>query len=399
MCAQTRQALTALFMAVLLLATAPGALATVSDVTATPNKANIPINTLGSFTVTWRVTRTTTDTPPHTVFSSRGEFQLGGTVIGTFDRVLSKVSLVATDTLFFTETVSVPRSVAFQAAKLGAGSLRFVRAFDDSTIPTTLRGGSLALGVTGRGSGEFAITRITLKFVNEHEARVAVVPRGDRLRAVALINYSGAGPLTGEWQTANVESTIGEPIFVTRRRVRRYLASGRRTQLVSPDLLTNVAGNHQVRFVITKPELAFETPVLRYAVLPSAAEEVLPKTKIIVTMPPQATLLEKTTTFSWRQIPNVHSYQLRLCRPEVKGPAKPPDPDTAPYGGTDATPSEPCDEAVTGIYVPANTTETALPQHTLDHLEAGESYFWQVVGLRQDGVILGESDPRQIFRP
>ena len=84
MCARTRQALTALFMAVLLLATAPEALATVTDVTATPNKANIPINTLGSFTVTWRVTRTTTETPPHTVFSSRGEFQLGERQTGFF---------------------------------------------------------------------------------------------------------------------------------------------------------------------------------------------------------------------------------------------------------------------------------------------------------------------------
>lgn len=351
--------------------------AAIVDVSPQPARLNTGLNA-ATLNVVWQVQRNDQPNVSSNVISQNGLFLLGGTVVGTVSRTLSRVypgNATGIEIATFSETVSVPRSIAVEAARTGQ-PLTYQRTFSDASgISST---GSVALAVVGSAGGEFAITRIDLKF--DDDSRVRVLPGNEDLRALAEINFTGSGILQAVWEIAGPTSTSGEPLFRPLTIVRRNLAGGDRSIISSPQLPTDSQGLYVVRLRLQEPDLDFVIPILRYFVTaPEAAPAGAPPAPVSLQSPANDALLGMDTEFRWQSLPQSRAYMLQFY------PA--------------AGPAEPHAPPVAAVLVPGDRQSTVLEPLTWQRLESGTRYRWRIRALAEDGSVAGLSGWREILTP
>ena len=384
--------LVAPFFGLALLWAAP-AEATVNNVNATPGTANVRVDQTVTLTVTWTVLDTASNS--RTVFSNRGRFRLGGTVIATVNRTLSRlVTALGPQSVVFTEVVRVPRSVAVQAAKSGA-QLRFERVFEDDDDPGVDVTSQVTLTPVGGASSLLSISRIELTFEDPPDARYAAVARGARLRPVARLRFGGSGRLDARWVIADPTSTGGRAIFRTRELVRRLLTSAGEVEILGPVLPTGLQGLYEVRFEVDDPQLD-EAPRLLYSVRLTPDSGLGPsEAEISLISPPPRSVLSAESRIAWQALAGVVAYKV-IFYESIVGESLEVD-DRARYGQEPEPPASRPGRIVAGFYLPGENTESAVPSVSMTHLEAGARYYVQVIAWGPDGTIVGRSAPREIL--
>lgn len=350
--------------------------AAIVDVSPQPSRANAGV-TSATLNIVWQVQRVDQPNTSANVVSQSGQFLLGGSVVQTVSRPLSRVfpgNATGNEIATFSEAVNVPRSILVEAARSGQ-SLTYQRSFTDGTGASA---GSVTVAVVGSAGGEFAITRIELKF--EGDSRVRVLPGDETIRALAEINFGGSGILRGVWEIAGPASTTGEPLFRPLTIVRRNLAGGDRVIISSPQLPTDTQGLHVVRLRIEEPALDFVIPVLRYFVTaPESEAAPPPPTPVQLQAPAGGAVLAPDSEFTWEPLPGAQAYMLQFYPAE--GPAEP----TAP--------------PVAAVLVPGERQSTVLEALTWQRLEYGTRYRWRIRAMAEDGSLAGLSGWREILTP
>ncbi|MEQ8357658.1 MAG: hypothetical protein RH942_19135 [Kiloniellaceae bacterium] len=385
----------------------PPAMAGIVSVDTTQSRIAISATAPSTITVTWLVVRNpgTVNPNPGTVSSPNGRLLVNGATVGTISRILSRSVpglTPANESLVFTETITIPRAAAFRAIKSGVPVV-YRRSFTDTGVPPGPASGtgSVDLNPSGPGSEPFSVSRLDLQF--DDRTRVKVLPKGSRLRAIAELNTTGSGLISGQWEIAEASTTAGTPVFRPLALVRQGVAGGRRTTIVSPPLPTRFEGNTFVRLRLTDPDPFFDEPELQYYVTPkSPLPEKQEPLLMLVTAPSPGTPLTLTTRFAWQAVPGTYLYKLEFFG-APSGPAEivandetvssvplDPVPDTGSVQGR---------QALTGIVAPGAVTEVRLKDYSLAHLPPDRRYLWTVKAIDQDGTLLGVSPPREIYKP
>lgn len=386
----------------LALALAPAApsLADAAIVAANGSPARVAVAVSGPATVslTWQLVRDVVDPPvPGTVTSSSIQIMLGAEVVTTLTRALSRSAPGATssETLMLRETLTIPEALVYRSIKQGA-SLRLVRSFIDS-VDGIAQSASVEVTPSGPGSVALQIDRMALAF--DDEARTRVLSRGSELQAVAELSTHGVGLLTGQWEVADAASTAGTPVFRPLALVRQGVAGGGRTVITSPRLPTGAEGTHLVRFRLSDPAFAFETPTLQYYVTPSAPAAA-PDTlyRIAVAAPEPGSALTPDTRFAWSPVEGVRAYQLAFHATPA-GPAEPPQPAVQPLPTAGPAGGRHDDAPLAGLFVAGDRTEVVPAAFTLAQLPGGRSYLWQLLAIDDNGAVIGSSSPREIYKP
>lgn len=389
----------ALTLAAALTPLAPS-LADAAIVAANGSPARVAVAASGPATVslTWQLVRDVVDPPvPGTVTSSSVQIMLGAEVVTTLTRTLSRSAPGATSTenLTLRETLTIPEALVYRSIKQGA-SLRLVRSFIDS-VDGIAQSASVEVTPSGPGAVALQIDRLALAF--DDEARTRVLSRGSELQAVAELSTHGVGLLTGQWEVADAASTAGTPVFRPLSLVRQGVAGGGRTVITSPRLPTGAEGTHLVRFRLTDPAFAFETPTLQYYVTPrapAAAPDTL--SRIAVAAPEPGSTLTADTRFAWSAVEGARAYQLTFHATPA-GPAEPPQPavQTVPVAGPAGGRHD--DTPLAGLFVAGDRTEVVPAAFTLAQLPGDRSYLWQVLAIDDNGAVIGSSSPREIYKP
>ncbi|WP_422366606.1 hypothetical protein [Pelagibius sp.] len=376
--------------------------ASVGSVTPSPVKAQVAATGAGSVAVTWRVNRSLVSLPvPGVIASANAQLFINGAAAGTISRRLEQSSAGETsaEILEFRETLRIPRSVIYRAIKQESPII--VRRVFDDIADSGSEDGELIVVPAGPGSEGFTVQRLSLSFGDD--VRTRVLPRNSSLRAVAEINTTGAGLLSGKWQIAEGFTTAGTPVFRTLYEVRQGVGGGGRTIITSPRLPTSVEGSNLVRFLVTSPELRVEDQTLQYYVTPrSLAAGQQPLQEILVSGPRPGASLTDETVFAWSAMAAAKTYHLEIFATPA-GPRKPADPNAVqanlpldPGPETDAVKGQ---AALAGSFVPGDRTQTSLADFSVDHLPAGRSYFWKVSAIDANGAVIGSSSVREIFKP
>lgn len=223
-----------------------------------------------------------------------------------------------------------------------------------------------------------------------------IFKQGDKPRVKAELSYAGSGVLQGVWEIAEPSSTVGTPAFHTLKHVRKFLNQFGQVTIYSPHLPSNATGLYMVRFRITDPAPAFDTPVIRYFVNASKGIS-SPKHMDLIT-PGNRALISDATRFSWENIPTAHAYLLELFSPAAANPGQPAI-NTGSTGikslliPTNGIAGKP----LSGMLISAN--QTALSQLVRSHLEQGHGYLWRVKAIGPSGHVIGESPLRLIQVP
>ena len=378
--------------------------ASITDVTATPDRIAISATAPSTVTVVWRVTRLApTPGAAGTVSSPSGTLTINGVPVGTAGGTLSRSlpgpTPVVPQTVTFTETIFIPQGLAFRSVKSSAPII-YTRTFTDSSDAGS-DSGSATLNPSGPGSEPFSVSRLSLEF--DDQSRVRVLSRGSRLRAIAELNTTGVGLIIGTWEIAIASTTAGTPIFRPLSLVRRNIAGGRRVFITSPPLPTTFEGANLVRLSITEPATFFDEPILQYYVTPESAlpDQQEPRL-LIVTAPRGGTPLTLTTRFAWQPVKGAEAYKLEVFSGDL-GPSERTQPDdyvaAVPIDPLPSDQAEPVDSPLTGIILPGTVTETRLKDFSLAHLAPQKRYFWTVRAIGKDGVILAVSPRREIYKP
>lgn len=389
------------FAALLALSPAWSSLANVTAAIPTPPVLNVAFNQGGAITVTWRVEQN--DSQPRTIVSTQGTFLVNGNPIATVNRVLRRSVPIGNNVVFITETVLVPRSVVYQASKLGIQGLQYQRIFDDTLLPAT---GALALAVTGSGSAGFAISRVDLSFLEEPGANVVIAERGATLHPMVRVRFAGSGFLSAEWKVADAASSAGQQIFVSRRMVRRYLTAGGEVDIVGPALPTNVTGQYDVIFELNEVERdpddrtldPFQSARVTYYVRTASPEEAqIPLARILLSAPDAQSRIADEARVAWNAVADAAAYQIVFYAADATLLTEPEE--RATYGQDSDPPQRLPGDVVGGFYVRAEEgTEARIPATSLSHLEAGRPYFLQVIARNSGGIPVGKSEPREIWR-
>jgi hypothetical protein len=183
--------------------------------------------------------------------------------------------------------------------------------------------------------------------------------------------------------------------------VRQGVAGGGRSLITSPRLPTGVDGAVLVRFRITEPRVAFQTPQLQYYVTPARPDPAPSAEEILLTAPATGTRLDAGTRFAWSALPAAEAYQLAFYAVPA-GPAAPLD--TAVIGQP-ATPETlrqrraAGEAAIAGVFLPGDSSETTLEESLLSQLPSQQSYLWQVMAFDGNGAVIGSSSLREIYKP
>jgi hypothetical protein len=381
-----------------LMAVGSTAQANIVSVATTPGTAQVAVPNGSTVTLNWQVRRANTIRPPkQVIFSNSGTLTIGGTTVATIGTRVSKVNLtpVGSATIeTITETLRIPRNVAVQMAKNANLVVTYNRAFDDGSGFTASGGIRLIPSTTSNVALE--IRRLDLFF--EDQSRVKVLPADEDLVALAELNYDGTGTAQLEWQIAEPSSTRGSLVFRRLQVLRRSLAGRGRVTLKSPLLPTHSHGLYIIRLVATDPELQFDTPELKYFVVPRKEATTAPAgQRIGLSGPAEGAVLTTETEFSWKQTPGAAVYQLEIypVRPD-----RPIVPGTVQSIGGELLidPDELATRPITGIVLPGDQNSISLKAYSLAHLEAGRAYLWRIKAIAGNGAVIGESPLRQISR-
>jgi len=232
---------------------------------------------------------------------------------------------------------------------------------------------------------------------SSENALFKVFNKGDKPRVKAELSYTGSGVLRGVWEIAEPSSTSGTPAFYPLTHVRKFLSQIGRATIYSPRLPGNITGLYMVRFRITDPFPAFNTPVIRYFI--NASKGVVKPTHLGIISPANQARVSKNTPFSWQGLPGARAYLLEIFEPAAANPGQPATNTVkegigsmlVPAGGTDGG------APVAGMLIPDN--RTVLSHLARAHLRSGRSYLWRVRAIGASGRVTGVSPLRSIRIP
>jgi hypothetical protein len=378
--------------------------ANVTNVTASSAQQNLTLGRHTIANITWRITKvevsTYTTTCGATVTSSSGQFRAGssaGPLLSTVNRPVTNTTPCAPYpnplTSTATESVTIPSTVVYKAQKMGYNNIVYVRSFSDTFSAGSA---STTFNIVSSSAGSFSIDYLSLRF--DDDTTMRVVEEGGDFHAYVDIRFTGNGLLQGVWEYADPASSAGTPLFTPLRVVRQKLVASRSTRLPSPPLPARRQGVHLVRFRITDPDLLFSDPVIKYFV---ATKEAIKKQQAPQTIgllaPFNATMLTPDTVFRWQAVSGAQAYQL-----ELYNKPKPTVTDTLPdIGGlaVDQTQPKISGAPFAGILVRGNTTETTLPGNTRSRVHSGETYYWRLLAVGEEGNVIGISPVREVKIP
>ncbi len=221
--------------------------------------------------------------------------------------------------------------------------------------------------------------------------------KGASPRVKATISYTGSGLLRGVWEIAEPSSTIGTPVFHPLTHVRKFLSQLGQVTIYSPRLPGHLTGLYLVRFRITDPQAAFDSPVIRYFI--NAKKQTVKPVHMDIISPANQTRISEDTRFSWQQLNGSRAYLLEFFTPAAANPVQP-----ATNTSEDGIASLLVPEAgldgelpVSGMLIPSNQTLLSKLAHT--HLKAGQHYLWRVRAIDASGHVIGKSPLQAIRMP
>ncbi|MFT5084173.1 MAG: hypothetical protein ACI9Y1_002226 [Lentisphaeria bacterium] len=288
------------------------------------------------------------------------------------------------------ETLLLPAEFSQQAAALGLRQINYVRSFTldgaTATASQIIRlnqanpGANSSISLTTqRGASAVSISRVSLRF--DTGTLVETLAQHGALHAIATINFNGAGMLDGVWEVASLK-TGTQTVFRPLKNVRQYIGAGRQVALQSPSLPTNELGVYAMRLRLVQPRIEQEQVVLRYQVSSGSLTHTTHVQVLAVSEPSPNALLNSSTEFSWATAPGTKAYQIELFDHALTGRQQ----NTIPQ---DIIPKA-------GLQLAATQTSSPLSISVLNNLEPGRTYYWRVVAIGADGVIMGASPLREI---
>jgi len=302
------------------------------------------------------------------VESREGRFVDGlGRVYGATVRDLLQAS--GRSPLEFSETLRVPESVVQAVlAAPGTSVLSFERTFTVEGVPVIA---AVRLQFTSRIASPFSISRAELRFLDG--SRFRTVPLGEEVLVEGDITFNGSGRLQASWDVAGPTTTTGAAIFVRKQLVDEYLSFGRRTVIRSPAIKAEQQGTYIVRLSITSPNLGDQGSLELSYVVRATGEAM----KISLGLPKPLARLSPGLLFTWAAVAGAHNYLLEFYEmPTAEGR-----------------------EPAAGMVLPGGASRAALSQATEHSLQRGRTYWWRVVALGPDGVLLGQSALRELLTP
>ncbi len=373
------------FILVFMVIFSPFSQAQIGSVTASSSPSRFAITSSGQSIVRWSIVENVANPGLIGVSSSNGVFLApDNSVLGTVNKTLQATKMVAVmgaTTFAFTESVFIPQSIIRSAQKKGFSRFTYTRQFTDSPDNSN-QTSSVNFTITGGGAAnELSIRQVEMEF---DDTRISeVIGINSILQAHAILSYNGTGLLDYSWEVASPPSTQGQVIFVTLTSRRQYLLAGQRVILQSPNLPTSSTGEYLVRLRINQPAQNFNLPVLRYAVNNNSGSPLLGTSisTLNVIQPVTDILLTPDTLFSWEPVPSAVAYQLDIYTQPVR--------DAMPVKNKSQLP-------ITGVLVPATTTQLKINGLPRAHLMAGRSYYWRVIALTESGNLAARSEFRQI---
>jgi hypothetical protein len=334
----------------------------------------------------------------YTVTSSSGQFVAGGTVLGTVNSILSASATnngVSPSTVRFTESVAVPPDITVKANRLGAGTITYVRQFNDGSGPVALQTSIL---VGGSAAAQLGITREALTF--DDGAVVRVVPANDPLLAVAEVNFTGSGTLNAVWEVAGPGTTGGQPLFRELQPVTRGLLGSEPVFIRSVRLPTDSPGVYQVRLRITSPAPGFDPPVLTYYV--GDARSAVPGGIVPMALigPADGAVLDRETRFAWQALEGAKAYKIEIFASPGTDPFDLPDLSGA-SGAADLRLARAALAAppISGLIVAGAQSQTLLSAAVRARLKTRRTYFWRVQAISPEGTVIGEAQVRRLRVP
>ncbi|HME38380.1 MAG TPA: hypothetical protein VKG63_05390 [Steroidobacteraceae bacterium] len=300
--------------------------------------------------------------PQATVSSAAGQ------VLQVVSSALS-VHLGATGQGSVAETFTLSPATIASAQRLGIDTLYLRRTFGVKPYGGTA---TLTIAIGGSAAGPLALSRVALHFDDRSLQRV--LRAGESTVAIAEINYTGSGVLSGLWEVASPPTTLGQPVFVPLAGATLNLAGGGMSELTSPPLPDTLAGIYLVRFRVRNPSVPFTGLTLRYAVETDSFTE----PPIEVQSPKTHATLKSDTVFAWQPAASAESYRLEFYEADLANLDHPP---------------------VSGTWLPGTRRDVVLSALTQSHLQPGQSYHWRVIALDAQGEIIGRSGLYEIRTP
>ncbi len=321
----------------------------------------------------------------------------GGKVLLTrpgfvLSRGLQRGISINTSTREFRETVNLPASVSRQAQLLGSRYLVFERRITGGgrTLSASVR-----LPLLSVMSGPLRITREELFF--DHNGRQGayqlIVQKNDELRAIAVINFGGTGHMRGFWEIAGPlasrnEAAIFRPMPMDKRGqggslVLRLLSGYPQTRQTSGRLPSGQGGYYRLRFRIATPMPSFRAPQISYYVSNQTASQqsIVPELgslrSIVLSWPADGAELDPVNPrVAWQATDFSDHYRVEIyAEADVRGPV------------------------LAGVVSAKGQTTLALKPVTMARLEAGKTYYWRVVGITMDGIVVAASKLRSMRMP
>jgi hypothetical protein len=283
------------------------------------------------------------------------------------------------------ENVKTTGEIVRKALQRGQNRFLYTRTFSDGYGTAS---GDLIIDVSGRIGGQFAVDRVSLAFSDG--SLVKVLNPDEVEHAVATLTFTGTGIFVARWEIARPTSTAGRLTFVNKRNITMNLSGasgmlsrggGRRVELTSPALETDMSGQYAIRLVITSPDVGGETVTLLYQVNPPTVGAIpigpgaVPEIGIL--LPRGRTPVTPGTPFAWEGLAGSTAYLVEF------------------YDG----PKVLMARRVSGQVVPADNSTLALSQMTMDNLAPGMNYWWRVIALGPGGGILGASMMTPVHTP
>lgn len=333
------------------------------------------------------------------VVSNAGNFLLAnGSPLSSVNRRLSTTvvlgPLITNASFSIRETLRIPASVIFQARERGAAGISFVRTFSDGFGAT--RSAAVNFQIVSSSGGQLTISRVDLRFDNDQIVRI--VSQGEKLSAIADINYNGVGQFVFNWEVAAPASTQGEPLFLNLKTQRRYLGAGREAYVQSPNLPTQSVGTYLVRIDIRSPEGILEPVEIKYAVRRSTQENTpIEFEQLKLQTPTPEAVFNDETLFEWAPIKGVAAYQLELY--EDVGQLVRSGSARSLEKILDQSKWEEENTISSGLLIPGNKHSVHLTPVSRQHLISGKNYQWRVVGIDIRGRIIAKSQLRSILVP
>lgn len=318
--------------------------------------------------------------PGSVITSTQGVFSHPtGRVLSINNKVLSKTITpsAAPSNVSITETLRIPKSLLYTAAKLGLTQISYARSFTDCPGPTCntlVPTPTITFNLSGSTGSSFGITSYKLRFDNDQVA--SVVGQGDELKSVAYINVTRTGTIRGVWEVATPATTPGKPAYKILQSVQRQLTNFNINEITSPPLPTDSIGIYLVRFRFQDPVLAGELPTLRYNV--TIASGGTSKGIVVKALQPaEGATLSLETEFEWEAIPGASAYKLEFITPPAML--------SSDNQIERSTP-------IAGMLVKSDDAKTLINKAVMENLVPGQLYWWHVIGLNKNGKAVGMTD-------